>query len=238
MAIGDGTGAVRNESLLASIQSIVQDADGKLSETDWNNGIAGALSRYSKHRPKEQAYDITGNGTHVYAVPDDWVKEFSSIRKIEYPIGENPPSFLDEQDDFAIYKTTEAEQIMLPNDTPAATETFRMTYTIPRTEENIAEGDQDAVANLAASICLGYLASYYIGSGSPTVQADVVDHQSKSSQAAARAKACLKFYNDHFGIKEDGSVPAAGVIGQLSTGYPGGSDRLTHPTRERRNRWR
>ena len=164
--------------------------------------------------------------------------EFSSIESIEYPIGNNPETLLDKDDDYSIYDGTAAEQIRLINDAPPATASFRVKFTILRTESTIAANDMDAVANLAASICLGMLASRYIGTGSPTLQADAVNYQSKSSECNSRAKACLKFYNDHLGVKEDGAVPAASAIGSTSAGYPGGGDRLTHPSRARKNRWR
>lgn len=222
--------------LLQKVQALTKDTDGKLSDTDWQNGILGALGRYSKHRPKISLADITGDGTHLYAVPMGWVEEFSQIESIEYPIDQNPPEFLDADDDYALYVTASAEKIRLINDAPPASESFRVKFTVPRTEATIAQNDIDAVANLAASICLGILASRYIGIGDSTFQADVVNYRTKSQEATARAKTCLAFYNDHMGIKNDGTVPAASAVVSHEINYPGGGDRLTHQRRNRRLR--
>lgn len=224
-------------TLTAKVQGLVKDVDGKLSDTDWANGIAGALGRYSKHRPKISVADIVGNGTHLYAVPAGWVEEFSSIESIELPIGENPPSFLDKDDDFDIYDGSGAEQIRLINDTPEATESFRVKFTVIRTEATIAANDLDAVANLAAHICLGMLASRYISSKKPAIQADSVNYQSKSGECSSRAKACLKFYNDHMNVKEDENAAPAVSVSSSTSNYPGGVERLTHARRPRNKRW-
>ncbi len=222
--------------LLAKVQALVKDTDAKLEAADWTNGIAGALGRYSKHRPKISGADIAGDGTHIYAVPAGWINEFSDIRSIEYPIGDNPPTYLDKEDDYEKYVTTSAEQIRLINDAPPATESFRVKFTVLRTEATIAANDLDAVANLAAAICLGMLASRYISSKKPAIQADSVNYQSKSSECNSRAKICLKFYNDHLGIKDDDTVPAASAVSSMTINYPGGSDRLTHRRSDRRLR--
>ncbi len=222
--------------LTAKVQALVKDTDSKLAAEDWTNGIAGALGRYSKHRPKISVADIVGNGTYIYAVPAGWIKEFSNIESIEYPIGDNPPTYLDKEDDYEKYLTSSAEQIRLINDAPPATESFRVKFTVLRTEATIAANDLDAVANLAASICLGMLGSRYIGTGDSTMAADAVNYRTKSQECAARAKACLTFYNDHLGIKDDDTVPAASAVSSMTINYLGGGERLTHPRSARRLR--
>lgn len=222
--------------LLEKVQALVKDTDVKLSAADWTNGISGALGRYSKHRPKISVADIAGDSTHLYAVPSGWVNEFSDIESIEYPVDENPPVYLDKEDDYEKYITAAAEKIRLINDAPVSPAVFRMKFTIPRVEATIAQNDMDAVANLAAYICLGMLASRYISSKKPPIQADAVNYQSKSSECNSRSKICLTFYNDHMGIKDDGTAPAASAVSSTEINYPGGDDRLTHPRRSRRLR--
>ena len=237
-AVGSIAGVIPEGALLVKVQALTKDTDGKLSEADWANGIAGALGRYSKHRPKISVADIAGDGTHLYAVPAGWGNEFSAIESIEYPIGNNPETLLDKQDDYAVYVGLAAEQIRLVTQAPPAPASFRVKFTVLRTEATIAANDLDAVANLAASICLGMLAARYIGTGDSTMQADAVNYRSKSQEAASRAKACLTFYNDHMGVKDDTGVPGASAISSTAPGYPGGGDRLTHRSWDRKNRWR
>lgn len=225
------------QTILDKVTGLVKDIDGKLDPADLDNGIAGALTRYSSHRPKLAFADIEGDGTHLYAAPAGWVNEFSEIDAIEFPVDLNPESLMDRDDDYAVYETAAAEKIRLVKNAPEAGEFFRVRFTVPRTEATIAVNDIDAVANLAASICLGMLASRYISSKKPAIQADSVNYQSKSSECTARGKVCLAFYNDHLGIKTEGGAPAAAVTSSSESSYPGGMDRLTHTRWSRNKRW-
>lgn len=97
----------------------------------------------------------------------------------------------------------------------------------------IPASDEDAVANLAASLCSEALASAYAHATDSTITADSVDHRSKAQEFAARAKAKKKIYLDFLGIKEGEVVPAASVTRDYDINYPWGDDRLTHPKKWR-----
>lgn len=99
-------------------------------------------------------------------------------------------------------------------------------------QNTVPQIHEDALCNLAASLCSGALASAYAQTSDSTITADSVDHMSKSREYAARAKVQKQNYLDQIGIKE-GEVPPASVIKDIKTNYPGGSDRLTHPKRWR-----
>ena len=102
-----------------------------------------------------------------------------------------------------------------------------------RVEMNtIPESDQDAVGNLAASLCSHALASYYAQTSDSTIGADSVNYRTKSQDYTSRAKEQKKIYLDHIGLKE-GDVAPASVVKDLDIDYPGGSDRLTHPRKWR-----
>lgn len=206
-----------------------------MSLESYDRHIAAALSRYSKHRPGSDVADITGDGTHDYDLPDAWVDEFSSIVSIEYPIGEVPESLMDE-DDYKIYRTADAKQIRLLSDAPAVTESFRVTFTVPRGATTVPDGDVDALSMLAASFCLEELANAFAQTGDSTINADVVNYRSKSSEFSSRAKRLLQLYKEHMGLKDNDTVPAAAVIRDVDQKYPGGLDRLTHPRRARERR--
>jgi hypothetical protein len=236
LAVYADSAAAEPGTLLATVQGLVKDTDAKLSDADWASGISGALARYSKHRPKISVADIEGDGTNLYDAPAGWVDEFSRIKSIEYPVGDNPETLLDSEDDYRIYQTADAEKIRLVNASPDSPDTFRVSFTVPRTEATIPANDLTAVANLAAHICLGMLASRYIGTGDSTLQADAVSYRTKSQECASRAKACLTFYNEHLDLKDGDTLPAASVVGSRTLNYPGGGDRLTHPRSARRLR--
>jgi len=96
----------------------------------------------------------------------------------------------------------------------------------------IPESDEDAIANLVASLCSEALASAYAHMTDSTITADSVDHKSKSQEFAARAKAKKKIYMDFLGIKE-GEVPPVSHTKDWDVNFPWGEDRLTHPKKWR-----
>ena len=103
---------------------------------------------------------------------------------------------------------------------------------IRATQNTIPAIDEDAVCNLAASLCSGALASTYAHTSDSTVTADSVDHQSKSREFASRAREQKKIYMDHLGLK-DGEVAPASAVKSMNADYPWGEDRLTHPKKWR-----
>lgn len=214
----------------------VKEESGRLtSPNDYDRAINAALNRYSKHRPLVIVADVAGNGTNDLPVPTGWVYEFSTIERVEYPIGLTSASLLD-NDDHVIYLTPLGERLRLLDVAPSAAENVRVTFTALRTAATIPSNDLSAFVMLAASYCCEELSTVYTYSSRPTIGADSVDYQSKSREFAARAKALRQLYKDHMGLKEDDSAPPASAVTDMDFGYPGGRDRLTHSrgSRERR----
>ncbi len=221
------------------LSDIVRDDANKLTPEEKDRHIQEAVRIYSRHRPREVVKDITGDGTYDYAITThltSWVKDFSVIKKIEYPADRREPEYVDQDEDWVLYEKEAGQYIHFLDDTPPATEKIRVTYTAPHilsdAQNTIPEIDQDAVCELAASLCSGALASVYAHAIDSTISADSVDHKSKSEQFASRARAQKKIYTDHVGIKE-GDVPAASAVKGFDFDYPDGSPRLTHPKKYR-----
>lgn len=220
-------------SILDEVISIVKDDSGKLENPDdYEQGINAALMRYSRHKSLEVIDDIYGDGTIQVLLPVGWSPEFSSVLSIEYPIGDFPPTLLDEED----YIVIDRAGTVTLNFTLAASERVRVTYTMLRTADDIPDIDLHAFCNLAAAYCLETLANAFVQTGDSTINADVVDYRTKSSEFSARAKRLMALYKEHMGIKEDDTTPAASAVKDLSMNYPGGEDRLTHPRWARKRR--
>lgn len=218
---------------------IVSDAAGKLSNpTDYDRNIIAAVEIYSRHRPDEKLIDLTGNGTHDYAISSltGWIEGYSQVMRIEYPVGKVPEELMDD-DEFGIYTSPSGKRLRLLNDAPPATAHFYVTITIPRLITTIRDTDVIAFSYLAAALCLEELANIYTQTSDPSMAADAVNYHSKGQEYAARAKALRKLYGDHLGVKEDQSVGPALSTADVDVNYPGGTDRLTHPSRERRRRF-
>lgn len=214
-------------SIRTKVVGIVSDDSGKLvNPADYDRNIAAAIALYSKHRPNLKVADITGNGGHDYDLPSGWIDEFSTVKGIEYPIGDVPATMLD-ADDYEIYQSPAAKKIRLINDSPSASESFRVTFTILRTDTTIPDGDIDALCNLSAALCLEDLANAFAQTSDSLINADSVNYRTKSDEFARRAKRLMQLYKEHIGIKDDDTTTASSVIADI----PEAQGRLTHRRR-------
>jgi hypothetical protein len=190
--------------------ALVKDTSARLEATDYDNALFAAYMRYSGHRPRVIAEDLPGNGTHDLDLPGGWVPDFSAIVTAEYPVGIVPANMLD-RDLWQIYRSPDGEKLRILHAALTALETVRVGYTIYHDEESIPAGDINAIAALAASYCLLQLAAVFGQSTDPTIQADVVDYKSKTDEYRRLADVYAKQYNNHLGLKDSDTTPAAMV---------------------------
>lgn len=217
----------------------VKDTAGKLAATDKDKCIGEAVKTYSKHRPRERAYEIAGDGSAFqWALPADWEEGFSSIRgDVEYPAGRRQPEYL-EREAWMLYRDPSLGlRFRLLEVTPGATEKVRVTYTVRHTvdptTDTVPVADRDAAAKLAASYGARQLAAYYAQTSSPTLGAEVANFRSKSQEYSTLAAALVKAFTAHLGLRDDDQVPAASVSGDLDVDLQAGGDRVYHPRRWR-----
>lgn len=211
-------------NLTEVIQSKVKDDSGKLVESDYTSAVTEAIKRYSKHRPRLVVEDLAGNATHDLLMPAGWCDGHSSIISIEYPIGEVPEILLDSLD-WSFYLIPAGLRLRLMELAPAIGETVRVTYSALHDESTVPEVDEEAIANLAASLCLRQLATAYGQTGDSTIQADAVNYRSKTDEFRRLADSFETLYKNHLGLKDNDTVPAA-----MATARPPQSNRrrLTH----------
>lgn len=69
-----------------------------VTDTQIQEQIDAAVTQYSKDRPRKKRFEVQGNAEHEYALPSDYVQEFSSIDAIEYPAGQQVPEYIDENE--------------------------------------------------------------------------------------------------------------------------------------------
>jgi len=212
------------DELQARILGKVKDDSGKVAPEDYERAAAEAMKRYSKHRPLLICEDLPGDATNDLLLPTGWSEGISSIVSIEYPVGDVPECLLD-QDEWTIYQQPAGKRLRLLEVTPTALETVRVLYSALHTEATVPAADEDAVANLAASICLRQLATAYGQTGESLIQADVVNYRSKTDEFRRLADSFEKLYKDHLGLKDNDTTSAA-----MATASPvkGSRTRLTH----------
>lgn len=188
----------------------VKDDSGKLTETDYQNGISAAIKRYSKARPQELCEDIAGTGSYDLDLPDGWQLGFSGIISIEYPIGDIPESYLSTSD-YRLYRSPAGRVIRLAQTKLALTDTVRVTYSASHDDSTIPDSDLEPVANLAAAYCLLRLAAVYGNASDSTIQADSVNRQSKIDEYRRLAEKFEGLFNKALGLKDNDTVAAASV---------------------------
>jgi len=205
-----------------------------LDEADRILAIGMAIKAHSRHKPLVVAEDESGAAVFDYALTllASWADGFSTIKSVEYPVDDTDetPDVL-QDDEWTIYQKPAGKVLRFLNDTPAATESFRVIYTALHTCTDSActvdDFDAEAVQALAAAYFCDMLATYYAQSTDSTIGADSVDHGSKSRDYAARAKSYRKLYFDHLGI-EEGKTPAASVTRDQDKPGSWAGDKLTH----------
>ena len=210
-----------------------------LAEADKILAVDMAVKAHSRHRPRIIVEDESGDGGFDYAVSAlaSWSEGFSVIRTVEYPVDDTDEDADVLQDDqWTIYEKPAGKQLRFLEDKPAATESFRVTYTALHTCTDSActvdDFDEEAVQVLAAAFFCDMLAAYYAQSVDGTIAADSVDHTSKSRDYAARAKTYRKLYFDHLGIRE-GQAPPASVTRDQDKLPSWQTGKLTHPKKYR-----
>ena len=218
------------------ITAIGQFVQGEipLAEADKILAISMAVKVHSRHKPRVVVEDESGAAAFDYALSllASWADGFSSIKSVEYPVDDDDetPDILPD-DEWAIYEKPAGKYLRFLAATPAATESFRVTYTALHTCTDVActvdDFDDEAVQALAAAYFCGMLATYYAQSTDSTIAADSVQHGSRSRDYAARAKSYRKLYFDHLGI-EEGKTPAASVTRDQDIKGSWAADKLTH----------
>jgi len=213
--------------------------DLPLAEAEQILAIGQAIKAHSKHKPQVIVEDEDGDGGFDYAVSalTSWSDGFSVIKQVEYPVDDTDqtPDIL-QDDEWRIYEKPSGKVLRFLENKPTATEDFRVTYTALHTCTDSActveTFDEEAVQALCAAFFCDMLAAYYAQSQDSTIDADSVDHTSRSREYAARAKTYRKAYFDHLGIKE-GRAPAASVTRDQDKKGSWTSDKLTHKAKYR-----
>jgi hypothetical protein len=199
-----------NAGMSGRVDQLIQDKAGKLSSADRASFVGKAIvQRYSKDRPREMVTDVSGQGTGQLPLPAPdggpvYEEGFSEIRQLEYPLGEVPPSLVQNYE-WDFYRTPAGLVLLFSAITPSDEEQVRVSWTARHAPDasTVPDCDFDAVADLAAAYCLEALAAIYAQTGDNSIAADMVNYRSKGQEYAALAKLARKRYYAHLGIPED-----------------------------------
>ncbi len=192
-----------------STKITVKDTRGEFSDSDRDKMIKEAIEEYSRDKPNLTDELLTGDGTaQEFAVPITWVKGFSVLVELEFPIDEVPQNLLTIQDTVLIVQKLALERIQLISLTLGAAEQARIFFTAPHLQDasTIYINDEEAIANLASSKIARGLAAFYAESLDPNL-ADAINYQGKAETFSALADDLRKMYDEHITQGEtDGAV--------------------------------
>lgn len=223
-----------------------QNTDVLLSDTEIGQEVDAAVSQYSVDKPRVFVTDITGTGSQYYNVAAvdgmaGYEEGFTQIHAIEYPATavsatKGLPTYLDE-DDWRWYRDETITYLYLPNHTPTASQTIRITYTrrhtLSASVDTIPAGDFDAVCDLAAAYCCRRLAANFAKSSDSTIAADSVNYRDSQLRFKQTAEDFLDNYRRKVGVPKDGGPRAALAIREWDIDLTGGWPMLTHHRRVR-----
>lgn len=127
---------------LSQVNEQIRASTDELTTAARYEMIKAAVEEYSRDRPEERTEDVAGDGGRYYVLTtelDRWSEGFSIVKEIQYPAptiaSDEQPIYLDEDDwdDNYIAESggVQTRHLYLPNHSPAATETMRITYTLP-----------------------------------------------------------------------------------------------------------
>jgi hypothetical protein len=223
------------------MSGLIQDQVGKLNVTTRNQAIDSAVKLHDVNEPAKKFQIVTGASNGLVKTPTGWVNEVSNILQIEYPLGDRPPTYLEEEDFQVIPMPTGsyAYKIYLTNDTPTASEQIGVRFTAPHklgataAQNTIPDPHVNALAHLAAHVACEQLAAFYSQSGDSNWGADSVNHQQKLPNYLQLSKSYFNYYCSFFKISPEGFVKAATVNVDIDRRYQWGGDFFYHPKRWR-----
>jgi len=196
--------------------------------------IKESVALYSNYRPQIKVVDTVGDGGFVYSLPSGFVEEFSRVVAIEYPLNEATQDIplLKEGIAWIFYRDTDAIKLKFLKSSPATTESFRTTFTLPHSitgaATTIPEVDERAVSNFAAALLGEMLAAEFEKKSRSTIPEGTFDLRTKAQEYQTQSDRYYKLWRMQMGIDEDGRPAAA--VGWTDTDwyYQSGAAPLTH----------
>jgi hypothetical protein len=221
---------------LAQVDYLLSADDDELSAAARSSLVESAIEHYSHDLPDEVTTDVSGDAGKYYGVSvslTSWSEGFSQIIAIEYPAptvaSDEAPTYLEPEDWDDDYWADGVRYLYLPNHAPAVADTMRIRYTAPYTATatayTIPVAHFSAVCYLAAGLCAQAIANKYSRTNDSSIAADSVNHTTRATEWASRARAMIKLYHEQLNIQDDSGGQPAGQFVDWNTEPAGGRRR-------------
>jgi len=213
--------------------------------------IKAAVEDYSRDVPQTAAGDVTGDAGRYYpltgesAVLTAWVAGASQVTEIEYPAvtiaSDGLPQYLEPDDWRDDYEVDSVTYLLMLNHMPAATETLRITYTVPYAWSGTPEVTTTptahfyAICALAAAKCCRAIAAHYANTSDSILNADSTDHNAQYNAFLRMADGYENAYREALGLNADSDKAEAAAGGFVDwdtvPGWPAGRRFVYHGNR-------
>jgi hypothetical protein len=215
------------------VTDLVRDSESRVTPAQRDSAIDLAVQRYSSDRPRTKKVDVAAAGGNVLAVPAGWDADFSALVSIESPIGRYPAEYLERERVHVYTKPDGTQELHFDDALPVAQ--VRVEFTIKQTLVNggadtVPLADREAVCKWAAGQLCDELAAFYSNTQDATIQADVVQYQSKAGERRRQAADFRKQYLNAMGL-DDKKATAAGIVVTLNDTDSLGGPHIFHGRR-------
>lgn len=169
----------------------IQDAESRLTDDIKEACMNQALKEYSQQRPLANAVELTADGTSWLDLPDDWLPEFSRVRRIDRTLLGEPVRV--SAQDYSIRRQTDGTDKLLwlydiPEYGAIITLTYTVLHTISDSTSSYSSGDDESLMDLAASHAALRLAAAHIDDVDPDLGTVNLDNKTKSDRYRSLAK--------------------------------------------------
>lgn len=169
-------------------------------------GIEPALSTYTADRPPTRVAEVTGAGADYVAADPAWAE--GGVVSVEYPVGENPPSYLDPADYWvgASAADVDVDVLYLPTVLVAGAKVrvrYSGSYPLPTSDaavDVVTDRAFPMVAALAAAYLCRHLATEAARDRAAALPTDFVGGRDRAQQLIAAANALEDIYRRYVGI--------------------------------------
>lgn len=232
--------AFTTKDIRKRVKALLQDDAKFITFSEREEAITQAIEQVNHDKPLELIADIAGDGTQDYALPTTFKKQFSDLKIVETPTGNNPPTIFDRDDDWFLYE----DPTLAPNVlrlrfrtvTPKTGETIRITftslYTVTLTTSDLNPTTFLAVVYKSLVHLFRALGARFAQTTDPTIDADAVDYGGRSQNFLLLAERAETSYKQVIGFGDE-QVTAAQALGEADVIFSHGEDFLFHPVRTR-----
>ena len=227
---------------LLHVAADTADYSARLSDAEATLAFQKALVSYGHDRPRVVSDYLSGDGSaYLFPLPRRWIAQYSDIKAIEYPAGNQIRTLLEPEDweiDVGATGGIPTRRLRFRQLVPdSGTDNLLVTYTTRHVyddeQSTLPDEDYQAVVFLAASYAAEQLAARMASSQDSTMQADSVQYRDGVVRFRDIAKAYRTNYDRHINQQPGAEIRGAGYVQDWDTNLSWGGDRIFHARRGR-----